>query len=81
MDDRQATSDLGGRSGTPTTALLAEVRRKGMGVDGWASGVRRTMLGGNAVQTTQAAQAEQLACNVWPADEALWSDGPDAAAS
>lgn len=52
-----------------------------MGGDGWASGVRRTMLGGNAVQTTQAAQAEQLACNVWPADEALWSDGPDAAAS
>ncbi|AIU27887.1 hypothetical protein LV28_16200 [Pandoraea pnomenusa] len=35
------------------------------------------MLAGNAVQTTQAAHAEQLACNVWPAGEALWTDGSD----
>ena len=59
--DRQATRAFGGRSGTATTALAADVRRKGIAVDGWASGVRMTTLGGSAVHTTHAAHAEQLA--------------------
>ncbi|VVD73866.1 hypothetical protein PAN31108_00742 [Pandoraea anhela] len=60
MQGRQATKALGGRSRTATTALVADVRRKGMAVDGWASGKRNTRFGGSAVHTTHAAQAEQL---------------------
>ncbi|VVE86537.1 hypothetical protein PBR20603_00457 [Pandoraea bronchicola] len=59
MRDRQATRAFGGRSGTATTALLADVRRKGMAVDGCASGRWMTTLGGSAVQTTQAVHAGQ----------------------
>lgn len=60
MQGRQATTCLGGRSRTATIALVADVRRKGMAVDGCASGKRITRLGGSAVHTTHAAQAEQL---------------------
>lgn len=68
--NRQATRAFGGRSGTATTALAADVRRKGIAADGWASGVRMATLGGSAVQTTHAAQAEQFAWRCVLADDA-----------
>ncbi|SUA90702.1 Uncharacterised protein [Pandoraea pulmonicola] len=46
-------------------ALAAVVRKKGIAADGSASGRRMATLGGSAVQTTHAAQAEQL---VWLAE-------------
>ncbi|VVD97162.1 hypothetical protein PCO31010_01954 [Pandoraea commovens] len=62
MRSRQMARAFGGRSRTATMALAADVRRNGMAADGCASGRRSTTLCGRAVQTTHAAQAEQLAC-------------------
>lgn len=74
--NRQAASAFGGRSGTATSALLAEVRRNGMGTDGCAPGMRTARLVGSAVQTAQAAQAEQLAWWLYVSFAVACDDAP-----